>query len=372
MNHHQILLYGFHFSFILVFSLSIIPDYFMETSLSLIIDLVATILTFFSYYQLHYKKREFVAKILITILTIVPVFSLIYVNHSSNFDIVYVALLPLVSFYLYTLKEALLINMLIYILIGSLFYYIYITDATDIIMHNPFALINVFFATIFVMFFGLFYQLGVEETLKKLKVSNTQKDMLLKEVHHRVKNNLNVTASMLGLQAMQESDEIKLHLLKSKSRIEAISTVHEMLYKHDNFQEINFYEYVVRLENLLLSMFEVKNTHVFKVDIDKDIHLHLDTMIQFGLMIHEMIINTIKYAYNKETLEVYISLIEREDEFIFIYKDNGEDREAIDKLDTNKGLGSKLIDLSIKQLDGNLRKYYNNGIHYEVRFKNNA
>ncbi len=369
MEHKEILLYGFHFSFAIVFSLSSIADYFLDSSISLFIDLSATLLVLLSYYFLHYKKKELTAKIIITILTIVPLFSLIYVNHSDNFDVVYVVLLPLVSFYLYTLKQAVIINIIIYILIGSLFYYIYLIDPTDMIMHNTFALLNIFLATILIMFFGLFYHLGIESSLRKLRESNKQKDILLKEVHHRVKNNLNVTASMLGLQAFSESDEVKPHLYKSKSRIEAIATVHEMLYKHNNFEEINFYEYVSRLDHLLLGMFEVKTKHTLVIDVDKDIHLSLDTMIQFGLIINEMMINTIKHAYNEDSIKVDISLKKDDNYFIFTYKDNGQKIINIQNLTSKNGLGSKLIDLSLKQINAKVKKYYNSGLCYEVRFK---
>ena len=371
MEHTLILLYGFHFSFALIFTLSIIPDYFMSTPSSMIIDMFAAILTLISYYLLHYKKMMLLSKIIITILTIIPLFSLIYVNHSSNFDIVYVILLPLVSFYLYSLKEAIIINIIIYSLIGGLFYYINLTDPNDMIMHNGYALMNIIFATILVMFFGFFYHLGVESSLLKLQSSNEQKDMLLKEVHHRVKNNLNITASMLGLQAMQEDAQIKEHILKSKSRIDAIATVHEMLYKYDNFKEINFYEYIMRLKTLLLSMYEPKDKYILVQKIDKKIFLELNIMVQLGLIINEMLTNSVKHAKNTQgTITINISLEEAEDEFILKYKDNGDTDMNIQTMDQSKGLGIKLINLSLKQINGELKKYFDQGLCYEVRFKN--
>ena len=369
MEHKKILLYGFHFSFAIVFLLSIIPDYFLDSPLGLIIDFSATFFTFVSYYLLHYKKRELTSKIIITILTIIPLFSLIYLNHSSHFDIVYVVLLPLVSFYLYNLRQAIIINIIIYLLIGALFFYIYIVDPDDMIMHNTFALVNIFFATVFVMFFGLFYHFGIEASLLKLKSSNQQKDILLQEVHHRVKNNLNVIASMLGLQAMYESNKTKVPLLKSKSRIQAIAIVHELLYEHKNFKEISFYDYVIKLEGLVFGIYERGKISSININVKKELTLSLNTMVQFGLIINEMLINTMKYAKNDNALKVNISLKKNKNEFIFIYSDNGEKILDTIKLSTTKGLGTKLIDLSIKQLDGELKKYYNDGLHYEVRFK---
>ena len=371
MEHTMILLYGFHFSFALVFSLSVIPDYFMHSPLSMIIDMSAALLTLTSYYLLHYKKMLFTAKAIITILTIVPLFSLIYVNHSSNFDIVYVILLPLVSFYLYSLKEAILINLIIYSLIISLFYYIKIIDPNDIIVHNGYALMNITLATILVMFFGLFYHLGIESSLLKLQKSNEQKDMLLKEVHHRVKNNLNITASMLGLQAMQEENIIKGHILKSKSRIDAIATVHEMLYKHDNFKEINFYDYLMRLETLLFSMYDEKERYSIEQKIDKTISFELNLMVQLGLIVNEMITNSIKHAKNeKNKITINISLEKELHEFVLKYSDNGDVEMSEEAFKRSKGLGVKLINLSIKQINGKMKHYIDNGLYYEVRFTN--
>lgn len=371
MQHSTILLYGFHFSFVLVFGLSIIPDYFMSSKCSMYIDMFAALATLVSYYLLHYKKMILFSKIIITTLTIVPLFSLIYVNHSSNFDIVYVILLPLVSFYLYSLKDAIVINLIIYSLIAALFYYIHLTDPNDIIMHNGYALMNISFATILVMFFGLFYHLGVESSLLKLQNSNQQKDMLLKEVHHRVKNNLNITASMLGLQAMQEDAQIKEHILKSKSRIDAIATVHEMLYKHDNFKEINFHEYIMRLESLLFSMYDTRGKYILKQDIDKEICLELNTMVQLGLMINEMLTNSIKHAKNSQgKITIDISLQKRESEFLLKYKDDGDTEVDMEIMNQAKGLGVKIINLSLKQIGGDVKKYFDNGLCYEVRFKN--
>ncbi len=205
-------------------------------------------------------------------------------------------------------------------------------------------------------------------SLLKLEDSNEQKDILLKEVYHRVKNNLNLTASMLGLQAMQESDEIKSHLLKSKSRIDAIATVHEMLYKQNNFNEINFYDYISKLESLVFKLYDRDKKFTLSIDVDKELVLPLDTMIKFGLMINEMFTNTIKYAKNSKHLKITISLNRDNNSFAFIYKDNGEIIIDINELNKHKGLGTKLIELNTKQLDGQLTKYYDNGLCYEVRF----
>jgi two-component sensor histidine kinase len=249
-------------------------------------------------------------------------------------------------------------------------YYISIIQPDAPILSNTLALINIAFASILIMLFGIFYHLAIESTLSKLIHSNRQKDILLKEVHHRVKNNLNVTASMLGLQAIHEPDEIKSHILKGKSRIEAIATVHEMLYKQNSFDEISFHDYIIRLEKLLSKAYGGNTKYTLQLNVDKDLTLSLDMMVQFGLLLNELLTNTIKYAKNDAGLQLNIILIPEVDGYLFIYKDNGTTEIDVDMLLTKKGLGMKLIDLSAKQLEGELTIAYKHGLIYTLRIKN--
>lgn len=229
---------------------------------------------------------------------------------------------------------------------------------------------NLLISILVISLVGLVILYIVRSSMLKLQKSNEQKDILLKEVHHRVKNNLNVTASMIGLQAMQESKEIQYHLLKTKSRIEAIASVHEMLYTHNDFQEINFYDYLRKLELLFFNMYKNSENCVIIIDVNRSLTLPLDTMIQFGILINEMLTNSVKYSNNKELLKITISLAEDTNELVFTYRDNGEDQVDIQLSDTGKGLGNTLIKLSVQQLNGSLQRSYENGLCYKVRFKN--
>ena len=209
----------------------------------------------------------------------------------------------------------------------------------------------------------------VRTSLIKLEHSNEQKDILLREVHHRVKNNLNIIGSMLGLQAIQEDDEVQHHLLKSKFRIDAIATVHEMLYKQDNFKEINFCEYVRKIEVLTSGLVNEENKFKLDIEVNKDCVLPLDTMIQFGLMINEMFTNTIKYAKNTQGLVVTISLKKNKTRYLFSYRDNGERELNLEDIYRSKGLGTKLINICARQLNGEVTREYLEGLSYKMNFK---
>ena len=306
---------------------------------------------------------------LIVAIAIIPLYILIYFNHFGNMVIIYVIFLPLAAFFLLEFKKAIYVNILMYTLLVGMLYYMSIVNPEIPLLNNPLALINIIFASILIVFFGIFYHLAVDVSLSALIHSNRQKDILLKEVHHRVKNNLNVIASMLGLQSLGKSLETKEELAKSKSRIESIAIVHEMLYKQDDFEEIAFNRYVQKLNTLVLSMQESDENIEIELTQNEDLALPLNVMIQFGLIINEMLTNAIKYSKNTKARKIAIFLTQDRDSFTFTFKDNGEKSINVDSFKASKGLGLKLISLSVKQLDGEMQIKYDEGLEYLITFK---
>ena len=366
MSHKEILLYGFHFSFVFVFILAVSRDIYFNNYLNAAINFTSLVLTCISYYFLHYKQKITLATNIIMATAVIPLYILIYLNHFENMVIVYVILLPLAAFYLMEFKKALFTNFLMYLLLVVMLYYIYTIHPQTPIINNPLALINIAFASILITFFGIFYHMSIASSMSALIHANRQKDILLKEVHHRVKNNLNVIASILGLQAKNKSLETQEELVKSKSRIESISTVHEMLYKQEDYEEIEFSQYAKKLTQIILNV-QSDNQNI-SIDIKKaKPTLPLNVMIQLGLIINEMVTNTLKYAENKAGIKIAISLEKVGSQHIFTYRDNGE-KTDMDKLKTSHGLGMKLIELSTKQLNGTISTMYDKGLVYQITF----
>lgn len=370
MDHHQILLYGFHFSFVVIFTLAVIRDLIFGNVFNASINFSGLFSTIISYYFLHFKNKENLASYLIILIAIIPLYILIYFNHFGNLVIIYVMLIPLAVFFLLPFRQAVIFNFLIFLLLICMLYYISTVQPNAPILNNPKALINITFVSILTMFFGIFYHLSIETQMKKLKHSNTQKDILLQEVHHRVKNNLNVTAAMIGLQSLDVDENTKIHLLKSKTRIESIAAVHEMLYTQESFEKIIFYDYIIRLEELLSKSYGGKEKYELQINIDKKLTLPLNTMVQFGLMLNEMLTNTLKYAIHPNGLIITISLKEMKDEYLFTYQDNGIKELTEDTLLKHSGLGTKLIQLGANQIDANLQISYENGLIYTLRLLN--
>jgi two-component sensor histidine kinase len=327
-------------------------------------------MTAISYTLLHYKNKIALASNIIVTIAIIPLYILIYFNHFGNMVIIYVIFLPLAAFFLLEFKKAILVNFFMYILLISMLYHISTINPDAPILNNPLALINIAFASILILFFGVFYHLAIDSSIAELIRSNRQKDILLKEVHHRVKNNLNVIASIIGLQSLHKSQETQTELIHTKSRIESIAIVHEMLYQQSDYEEIIFNDYVDKLTRLILSMNSTKVTTSIKIIPNENITLHLNIMIQVGLIINEMATNSLKYAANKEGLNIYISLKNIDETYLLSYWDNGANELTQEDIESSKGLGFKLIHLSVKQLDGEISTYYNSGLHYEIGFKN--
>jgi len=368
MNHREILLYGFHFSFIFMFFLAVIRDLYFLHFFNASVNFSALSMTLVSYYLLHYHHKRELSSHIILAIAVVPLYILIYFNHFGNMVIVYVILLPIAVFFLMDFKKALIINFLMYILLISMLYYISLINPDVPILNNPLALINITFASMFIIFFGIFYHLAVDASISALIRSNRQKDILLKEVHHRVKNNLNVIASILGLQSMGKPDITKEELIRTKSRIESIAVVHEMLYKQDNFEEIAFSQYIKKLLSIVVSMQSSENIIEIRIEESQHITLPLNTMVQFGLMINEMLTNTIKHSQNSVKTIVSIDMTQNEDAYRFFYKDNGEKFLDIEEISRLNSLGLKLIRLSVKQLNGKMKMHYENGLKYEINF----
>jgi len=368
LHHRTILLYGFHFSFAFIFFLAPIRDLIFGNYFNFAINSSAFIVVLWSYYLLNFKKKVTTATFLILAVALVPLYILIYYNNFANLVVVYIILLPLAAFFLLDFKPAIVTVVAIYLSLTVLLYMIALKDPLEPTLHNPLALINIAFASILIMTFGLVYHFSIFLQMQKLVKTNTQKDILLKEVHHRVKNNLNVTASMLGLQALKADVFTAEALNKSKARIEAIATVHEMLYREENFENIVFNHYVKRLQESVMGIYGANENIRFHFDGDATLSVHLDKMVQLGLIINELITNSIKHTKPGVCADIYISMEKEDGKYRFVYFEDS-DKEVVEKeLTQSEGLGVKLIHLSAKQLDGSLHIDTSKGIKYIIEF----
>ena len=294
-------------------------------------------------------------------------FSLIYLNHFATMSVVFVLLLPLATMPFLRLRESLLIEAAMVIAMALLLYAESRFNPGNPLVQNPQALFHLAYAALIIYVFGLLYHLSIVKTFDELDASNHQKELLLKEVHHRVKNNLNVIASIVGLQANSLSGEEKEHLEKTRIRIESIAMVHEMLYKSEDLSGVDFAAYMRKLSELLLGMF------ARECDIRVEIAsapepLPLETMIQLGIMVNELMTNSVKYAFGKEGGVISLSLWCGDGECVFTYSDDGRGVDDLEALQRYNGLGVRLVRLTARQLGGDVEITSPKGLRYEVRF----
>jgi len=193
------------------------------------------------------------------------------------------------------------------------------------------------------------------ESENNLKQSLSEKEILLKEVHHRVKNNLQIINSILNLQSSYIEDERTLEIIKeSQNRIRSMSFIHESLYQTSNFSSINFKEYIENLLSNLAYSYQIGT----KVKIEKNIEnidLSLDQAIPCGLILNELITNALKYAYDFDTEgEVYISITKIESDIHLIVQDFGKGLPKDFDIESADSLGLSLVHTLTEQIDGEL------------------
>lgn len=221
--------------------------------------------------------------------------------------------------------------------------------------------------------------IGLDITEKKLaneKIRNSlqEKEVLLKEVHHRVKNNLQVISSILNLQSSYVKDQSTLNILKeSQDRIKSMAFIHESLYQTKDFSSINFSEYVVNLaQNLLHSYSSIE--HEIKLNLDiQNVFLNLDLAIPCGLIINEIVSNALKYAFvdKKEEAEIMIKMHIKGESLNLEIRDNGVGLPKHIDYRNTESLGLQLVVTLVDQLNGKIELDCTKGAHYSILFKQN-
>lgn len=211
------------------------------------------------------------------------------------------------------------------------------------------------------------------EELRSSSVTVKEKDQLLREIHHRVKNNMQIISSLLNLQSENEKDERFLRLIKdSRNRINAMAIIHEMLYATTDFKYTNFNTYANKLtESLKDSYAEVTANVAFEIDIDPILRFDVDKMIPLGLIMNEAITNSFKYAFSKKSVDpaIRISLHGSGDnKHTLTISDNGVGLIKNFDIKVHSNLGMQLIFLLSEQIDGKIEVVSKEGVGYKLVF----
>ena len=198
-----------------------------------------------------------------------------------------------------------------------------------------------------------------------------EKEILLKEVHHRVKNNMQLISSILNLQSKSvKNPVIRGYLEESREEIRSMAIIHENLYQTKDLASIDFADYVKTLtDNLLRSYVVDRNKIQVEINI-KDIFLSLDVGIPCGLIINELVSNAIKYAFpgqKKGKIEVELYQLNHK-KLKFVVKDNGIGIKNTD-FKNMKTLGLQLVTTLIEQINGKIEINNQHGTEINIIFK---
>lgn len=204
-----------------------------------------------------------------------------------------------------------------------------------------------------------------------LKSSLKEKEVLIREIHHRVKNNMQIISSLLNLQKQYVNDEEAVNvLLESQNRVKSMAMIHEKLYKTNNFSEINFGDYIKSLVDDLFRSYGADPVQIKKKMIFDEIMLGLETAIPCGLIISELVTNTLKYAFpNHMEGEFRIEMYEIEGLYHLIISDNGVGMPPDINFDKTETLGLILVNTLVNQLEGTVELESNNGTQFKIVFK---
>lgn len=185
-----------------------------------------------------------------------------------------------------------------------------------------------------------------------LQKSLQDRELLLSEIHHRVKNNLAVVSALLELQtSYMEDTKIKNVIVESKNRIKSIALLHEKLYENKLLGEIDIKEYIKELVGYIKQTFNYKNKNIeLNLTIDS-IKLNIDDSMPLSLIINELITNSYKHAFNdRDNGKINISIFKKDNRIELLYSDNGRGFQAENK-ESLKGFGLTLIEALSYQLD---------------------
>ena len=212
-----------------------------------------------------------------------------------------------------------------------------------------------------------------EESKKQQELieSYEHQSILIKEVHHRVKNNLQVLNSFLNLEKRAYKDQPGIIIDHMQSRLSSLAILHEKTYNTSDFKNINLKEYIVDQDSQLRSLIGLRDGIEFESEVDEDLNLTIEVITPLLLVIDELTMNAIKHAFpdksvpNKKIIKKITRLDDKTAQLI--HKDNGVGIE--DPSSITKNLGCEIIKNLTKQLDGKIELFQkDNGVGYRLTF----
>lgn len=206
----------------------------------------------------------------------------------------------------------------------------------------------------------------VKQRTLKLQETIEKKDLLLKEVHHRVKNNLQIISSLLEMQRFNSnSKNVREYLNNAFLRVQTMGELYNQLLVNDNYSDVKLKLYLTKLIDQISAVFKKADQSIIITKNISNNRINIDTAIPMGLIINEILSNSFKYAFkNTENPKIDLNVSVKKDQIFLNINDNGSGLPK--KTKKSKGLGFPLIQSLVNQLNGSLKKTSNNGLNYEI------
>lgn len=203
----------------------------------------------------------------------------------------------------------------------------------------------------------------------EVKRSLNEKELLLREIHHRVKNNMQIISSLLNLQRSYIQDEEADNILQeSQGRVKSMALVHEKLYQTSDLARINVAEYIRSLTMNLFHSYTVKFGINLSMDVG-ELYFNIDTAVPLGLIINELVSNSLKYAFqDQDEGEIRISLMETAEpgRYLLLIRDDGAGFPEELDINSTHSLGLQLVNTLVNQLDGEIEMVVNGGTTFNI------
>jgi PAS domain S-box-containing protein len=210
----------------------------------------------------------------------------------------------------------------------------------------------------------------IKKTQLQLMLSLKEKEVLLSEIHHRVKNNLQVIISILNLQSFSiRNKKAKEYFKDCQERVRAMAYIHETLYRNKDFSNIKFDEYVKSITNTLLSSYGSKDKKIDTIIDVENVNLNLNYSIPCGLILNELVSNSLKYAFNSRQKGCVKVFLKRNNNKIdFKISDDGIGLPAEIDFKATETLGLQLVVTLVEQLNGKIELSKNSGTEFLITF----
>jgi two-component system, sensor histidine kinase PdtaS len=238
--------------------------------------------------------------------------------------------------------------------------------------------ISVVFALIVIVLLIYFLKINRRKKLllleknKVIEQTLSEKNVLLREIHHRVKNNLQIITGLLEIQeSLHNNDSVSTLINEAQGRIKTMSIIHELLYQTETIAQIPFETYLVKLVNSIEANFSSKCHSVQKTFNIEPITFNIDTIIPIGLILNELINNSFKYVFTKQEENMLgISLSQTGDFYVISVSDNGSIPLHAPFENEKNSFGLKLVKMLARQLKGDISYEYKKGSNFILTFKN--